>query len=88
MLAKHGYLPKILLKLQDKLPLCVACQFGCPSTPMALRGRKVALFKNWIKQNLVMEYQLITFYQLNTRPNTSNGRFFDKQTNMGMHHIC
>ncbi len=28
MLAKHGYLPKILLKLQDKLPLCVACQFG------------------------------------------------------------
>jgi hypothetical protein len=28
MLAKHGYLPKILLKLQDKLPLCSACQFG------------------------------------------------------------
>ncbi len=28
MLAKQGYLPKILLKLQDKLPLCVACQFG------------------------------------------------------------
>jgi hypothetical protein len=29
MLAKRGgYLPKILLKLQDKLPLCVACQFG------------------------------------------------------------
>jgi hypothetical protein len=28
MLAKHGYLPKILLKLQDELPLCVACQFG------------------------------------------------------------
>jgi hypothetical protein len=26
MLAKRGYLPKILLKLQDKLPLCVACQ--------------------------------------------------------------
>jgi hypothetical protein len=24
MLAKRGYLPKILLKLQDKLPLCVA----------------------------------------------------------------
>jgi hypothetical protein len=34
MLEKRGYLPKILLKLQDKLPLCVACQFGtahqCP----------------------------------------------------------
>ncbi len=28
MLAKHSYLPKNLLKLQDKLPLCVACQFG------------------------------------------------------------
>jgi hypothetical protein len=28
MLAKHGYFPKILLKLQDKLPLCFACQFG------------------------------------------------------------
>jgi hypothetical protein len=28
MLAKHGYLPKILLNHQDKLPLCVACQFG------------------------------------------------------------
>ncbi len=27
MLAKCRYLPKILLKLQDKLPLCVACQF-------------------------------------------------------------
>ncbi len=34
MLAKSGYLPKIQLKLQDKLPLCVVCQFGtahwCP----------------------------------------------------------
>jgi hypothetical protein len=34
MLGKHGYLPKILLKLQDKPPLCIACQFGtahrCP----------------------------------------------------------
>ena len=28
MMAKRGYLPKILLKLQDKLPLCVACRFG------------------------------------------------------------
>jgi hypothetical protein len=27
MLAKQKYLPKILLKLRDKLPLCVACQF-------------------------------------------------------------
>jgi outer membrane receptor for ferric coprogen and ferric-rhodotorulic acid len=31
----------------------------------ALRGRKVALFKNRIKQNRVMEYQLIKLYQLN-----------------------
>jgi hypothetical protein len=31
----------------------------------ALRERKVALFKNWIKQNRVMEYQLIKSYQLN-----------------------
>jgi hypothetical protein len=34
MLAKHGFLPKILLKLQDNQPLCIACQFGtaqrCP----------------------------------------------------------
>jgi hypothetical protein len=30
-----------------------------------LRGRKVALFENWIKQNRVMEYQLIKLYQLN-----------------------
>jgi hypothetical protein len=27
MLAKRGYLPTILLKLTDKLPPCVACQF-------------------------------------------------------------
>ena len=27
MLAKHEYLPKPLLNLQDKPPLCVACQF-------------------------------------------------------------
>jgi hypothetical protein len=31
----------------------------------ALRERKVALFENWIKQNRVMEYQLIKFYLLN-----------------------
>jgi hypothetical protein len=30
-----------------------------------LRGRKVALFENRIKQNRVMEYQLIKLYQLN-----------------------
>jgi hypothetical protein len=31
----------------------------------ALRERKVALFKNQIKQNRVMEYQPIKSYQLN-----------------------
>jgi hypothetical protein len=31
----------------------------------ALNGRKVALFENRIKQNRVMEYQLIKLYQLN-----------------------
>jgi hypothetical protein len=31
----------------------------------ALRGRKVALFEKRIKQNWVMEYQLIKSYQLN-----------------------
>jgi hypothetical protein len=31
----------------------------------ALRGRKAALFVNRIKQNRVMEYQLIKLYQLN-----------------------
>jgi hypothetical protein len=31
----------------------------------ALRERKVALFENQIKQNQVMEYQLIESYQLN-----------------------
>jgi hypothetical protein len=30
-----------------------------------LRERKVALFEKWIKQNRVMEYQLIESYQLN-----------------------
>jgi hypothetical protein len=41
MLAKHGYLPKILLKLQDKLPLCVACQFGTAhQRPWRTKGKK------------------------------------------------
>jgi hypothetical protein len=31
----------------------------------ALRGRKVALFENQIKQNREMEYQSIKLYQLN-----------------------
>jgi hypothetical protein len=31
----------------------------------ALRGRNVALFENRIKQNWVIEYQLIKLYQLN-----------------------
>jgi hypothetical protein len=31
----------------------------------AIRGRIVALFENRIKQNRVMEYQLIILYQLN-----------------------
>ncbi len=30
-----------------------------------LRGQQVALFENLIKQNWVMEYQLIKLYQLN-----------------------
>ncbi len=41
MLAKRGYLPKILLKLQDKLPLCVACQFGTVhQRPWCTKGKK------------------------------------------------
>ncbi len=41
MLIKHGYLPKILLKLQDKLPLCVACQFGTANQhPRHTKGKK------------------------------------------------
>jgi hypothetical protein len=41
MLAKHGYLPKILLKLQDKLPLCVACRFGAAhQRPWCTKGKK------------------------------------------------
>ncbi len=41
MLAKRGYLPKILFKLQDKLPLCVACQFGTAhQCPWRTKGKK------------------------------------------------
>jgi hypothetical protein len=41
MLAKCSYLPKILLKLQDKLPLCVACQFGTVhQRPWRTKGKK------------------------------------------------
>jgi hypothetical protein len=66
MLAKRGYLPKILLKLQDKLPLRVACQLALPIYAQGtLRERKMALFENQIKQNQVMEYELIKSYQLN-----------------------
>ncbi len=41
MLTKCGYLPKILLKLQDKLPLCVVCQFGTAHRqPLRTKGKK------------------------------------------------
>ncbi len=41
MLAKHGYLPKILLRLQDKLSLCVACPFGTAHQhPWHTKGKK------------------------------------------------
>jgi hypothetical protein len=41
MLAKRGFLPKKLLKLQDKLPLCVACQFGTAHRhPWRTKGKK------------------------------------------------
>jgi hypothetical protein len=41
MLAKRGCLPKILLKLQDKLPLCVACRFGTAhQRPWCTKGKK------------------------------------------------
>jgi hypothetical protein len=45
--------------------MCCMSIWHCPSTPMAHKGKKVALFENWIKQNQVMEYQLIKLYQLN-----------------------
>ncbi len=41
MLEKHGYLPKILSKLQNKPPLCVACQFGTAHRcPWCTKGKK------------------------------------------------
>jgi hypothetical protein len=41
MLAKRGWLPKVLLKLQDKLPLCAACQFGAAHRrPWRFKGKK------------------------------------------------
>ncbi len=41
MLAKQGWLPKVLLKLQDKLPLCVACQFGAAHCrPWQFKGKR------------------------------------------------
>ncbi len=47
MLAKQGYLPKILLKLQDKLPLCVACQFGTAhQRPWHINGKKSGSIQN------------------------------------------
>jgi hypothetical protein len=46
MLAKHGYLPKILIKLQDELPLCVACQFSTAHQhPWHTKGKKRGF--NW-----------------------------------------
>jgi hypothetical protein len=55
MLEKRGYLPKLQLKFQDKLPLCFACQFSTAhQRPQPLRERKVALFENQIKQNQMM----------------------------------
>jgi hypothetical protein len=66
MLAKRGYLPKILLKLQDKLPLCIACQFGTAQRcPLCNKGKKHSFVQNLIKQSHAMEYQLIKSYQLN-----------------------
>ncbi len=41
MLAKRGYLPKSLLKLQDKLPLCDACHVGTAhQCPWCTKGKK------------------------------------------------
>jgi hypothetical protein len=46
MLAKCGILPKILLKLQDMLPLCVACQFGIAHQwPWRTNGKKSGSFQ-------------------------------------------
>ena len=40
MLAKLGILPKRLLECKDKLPLCVACQFGCAHRRPWRKGKK------------------------------------------------
>ena len=41
MLAKAGFLPKKLLECQDKVPLCVACQFGkAHRRPWRTKGKK------------------------------------------------
>jgi hypothetical protein len=57
---------KILLKLQDKLPLCVACQFGTAhQRPWHTKDKKSGSIPKPNKQNRVMEYQLIKLYQLN-----------------------
>ena len=41
MLAKAGFLPKNLLECQDKVPLCVACQFGkARRQPWRTKGKK------------------------------------------------
>jgi hypothetical protein len=66
MLAKRGYLPKFLLKLQDKPPLCVACQFGTAhQRPWRTKGKKSGYIQKPDQINRVMEYQLIKLYQLN-----------------------
>jgi hypothetical protein len=91
MLAKHGYLPEILLKLQDKLPLCVACQFGTAhQCPWCTKGKKSGSIQkpNQTKPGDGVSVDQIITYISSTRFNTSNGWFPDKQTNMGMHHIC
>ena len=41
MLAKYKFLPKRLLECQDKVPLCVACQFGTAHRrPWRVKGKK------------------------------------------------
>jgi hypothetical protein len=63
---QNSYVGKAwLLKFQDKLPLCVACQYSTAhQCPWRTKGKKVALFENWLKKQ-VMEYQLIKLYRLN-----------------------
>jgi hypothetical protein len=66
MLAKRGYLPKILLNFRLSCLYVLHVNMALPiDAHGALRGRTVVLFENRIKQNRVMEYQLINFYQLN-----------------------